>query len=89
MSSSVDTKLIDEVDELRDQLKVRPSLSHRVSLDIDSLLSQAANTKLNKNIVETAFYKKVLAFALDEGLPDKKAASYALKMTLDFYKSSS
>ena len=58
------------------------------SLGPDSLLAQAANTKLNQSIIETAFYKKVLGFALDEGLPDKKAAAYALKMTLDYFKAS-
>ena len=64
----VDKKLIEKVDDLREQLKV-------------------ASNKLNEGLQNTEMYKKVLEFALDEGIVDKKAKSYALKMTLDFYKS--
>ena len=64
----VDKKLIEKVDDLREQLKV-------------------ASNKLNEGLQNTEMYKKVLEFALDEGIPDKRARSHALKMTLDFYKS--
>ena len=47
-----------------------------------------ASNKLNRSLEETDLYKKVLAFALDEGICDKKSKAYALKMTLDFFKSS-
>lgn len=42
--------------------------------------------QLNEQLRATDFYKRVLEFALDEKIPDKKAQSYALKMTMDFYK---
>ena len=45
-----------------------------------------ASNKLNRSLEETDLDKKVLAFALDEGICDKKSKSYALKMTLDFFK---
>jgi hypothetical protein len=45
-----------------------------------------ASNKLNASLQETDLFKKILAFALDEGIPDKKAKAYALKMTLDFFK---
>lgn len=45
-----------------------------------------ASNKLNRSLEETDLYKKILTFALDEGIADKKARSYALKMTLDFFK---
>ncbi len=64
----VDKKLIEKVDDLREQLKV-------------------ASNKLNEGLQNTEMYKKVLEFALDEGIPDKRARAHALKMTLDFYKS--
>ncbi len=41
---------------------------------------------MNEALTESDLYKKILTFALDEGIPDKKAKAYALKMTLDFYK---
>ena len=43
--------------------------------------------QMNDAITDSALYKKILAFVLDEGIPDKKAKTYALKMTLDFIKS--
>jgi len=46
-----------------------------------------ATDKLNAALQETDLYKKVLTFALDEGIADKKAKAYALKMALDFFKS--
>ena len=45
-----------------------------------------ASDKLNTSLQETDLFKRILAFALDEGISDKRAKSYALKMTLDFFK---
>jgi hypothetical protein len=54
--------------------------------DLKTELKEATG-QLNASLMESPLYKKFLEFALDESIPDKKAKSYALKVTLDFYKS--
>jgi hypothetical protein len=48
-----------------------------------------ATAELNGTLIETDLYKKFLAFALDENIPEKTAKMQALKVTLDFYKQNS
>jgi hypothetical protein len=65
------------------------AFNKKLITNVDDLRAdlKGATDELNAALLETPLYKKMLAFVLDEGIPDKKAKSYALKVTLDFYKS--
>jgi|CryBogDrversion2_8_1035294.scaffolds.fasta_scaffold05045_2 hypothetical protein len=66
-----------------------PSFDNKLIKRVDDLTDELkdAKSELNKSLVETAFYKKVLTFLIEENIVEKKAKAQALKLAQEFFKS--